>query len=86
MAGAKRRQEEERGVRLNPEIYIVEGADGFARVRRQHPLQKMPMHRSLPGSQAHVESSGKLMEQERPTGNRCEVTAGFGRQGKTGVF
>jgi len=29
MAGAKRRQEGARGVRVNPEIYIVEGADDF---------------------------------------------------------
>jgi len=50
MAGAKRRQEEERGVRVNPEIYNVEGADDFIRVRRQHPVQKMPMHWNLPGS------------------------------------
>ena len=70
MAGAKRRQEGVRGVRVNPEIYIVEGADGFARVRRQYPMQKMPMHRSLPGAKAHIESPGKLTEQERPTGNR----------------
>ena len=76
MAGAKRRQEEERGVRLNPEINNVEGADGFIRVRRRYPVQKMPKHGNLPGAWAHIETSGKLTEQERPTGNRCMVTAG----------
>ena len=76
MAGAKRRQEEERGVRVNPEIYNVEDADVFTRVSRQYPMQKMPKHRNLPGSQAHIETSGKLTEQERPTVNRCMVTAG----------
>jgi len=86
MAGAKRRQERERGVRVNPEIYIVEGADDFTRISRQHPVQKMPMHRSLPGSKAHIETLGKLTEQERPTGNRCKVAAGVGVRGKTGVI
>ena len=86
MAGAKRRQERERGVRVNPEINIVEDANDFARVRRQHPVQKMPMNRSLPGSKAHIETLRKLMEQERPTGNRCKVTAGVGMRGKDGVF
>ena len=57
-------------MRVNPEIYIVEGADDFIRVRRQHPVQKMPMHRSLPGAKAHIEYPWKLTEQERPTGNR----------------
>ena len=86
MAGAKRRQEGARGVRVNPEIYIVEGADDFIRVRRQHPMQKMPMQRSLPGAMAHIETLRKLTEQERPTGNRSKSSAGVGIQGKTGVF
>jgi hypothetical protein len=30
MAGVKRRQEEERGMMLNPDKFIVEGAEGFA--------------------------------------------------------
>jgi len=86
MSGAKRRQEGARGVRVNPEIYIVEGADDFIRVRRQHPVQKMPMHRSLPGSKAYIETLRKLTEQERPAGNRCKDTAGVGVRGKTGVI
>ena len=76
MAGAKRKQEEERGVRVNPEIYTVEGADVFTRDSRQYPVQKMPTHENLPGSWAHIETSRKLTEQERPNGNRSMVKAG----------
>ena len=76
MSGAKRRQEEERGVRVNPEINITEGAEGFIRVRRQYPVQKIPKQGSLPGAQAHIETSGRLTEQERPISNRYMVTAG----------
>ena len=71
MAGAKRRQGRARGVRVIHEINNVEGADGCTRVRRQHPVEKIPEHRSLPGAKAHIETLRKLMEQERPTGNRC---------------
>jgi len=76
MSGVKRRQEEERGVRVNPEIYNAEGADGFIRVRRQYPVQEMPKHGDLPGAMAHLETSGRLTEQERPISNHCMVTAG----------
>ena len=88
MAGAKRRQEEERGVRLNPEINNVEGADGFIRVRRRYPVQKMPKHGNLPGAWAHIETPGEQTEQERPIGNRKKVEVGAGDEGKlesTGV-
>jgi hypothetical protein len=63
-------------VRENPEIYIVEGADDFLRVRRQDPVQKMPMHWNLPGAQAHIETLRRLTEQERPISNRYMVTVG----------
>jgi hypothetical protein len=86
MAGAKRRQGRARGVRVNPESYIVEGADGFIRVRRQHPVQKTPMHGSLPGARARIETLRILTEQERPIVNRRMVTAGAGMQGKTGAY
>ena len=86
MAGAKRRQGRERGVRVNPEINIVEGADDFARVRRQHPVRKTPMHGDLPGAKAHIETLRKLTEQERPIVNRRMVTAGVGTRGKTGAY
>ena len=76
MSGAKRRQGRERGVRVNPEINITEGADGFVRVRRQHPVQKMPKHGNLPGSKAHIETLRRLTEQERPISNRSMVKAG----------
>ena len=85
MSGTKRKQEGVRGVRVNPEIYIVEDADGFSWASMQHSVQKMPMYRNLPGSLAHIETSGKLMEQERPIGNRLTVKADVGKQGKTGA-
>ncbi len=52
---------------LNPEIYIVEVADAFARGRRQQPLFKMPGQRWLPGAMAHVETPGISTERERFT-------------------
>ena len=70
-------------MRLNPEIFVVEGADGFTRTRRQHSRAKKPNARSLPGATAHVETPGKLTEQERPTGNRAMVGAGARLRGKT---
>jgi len=70
-------------VRLNPEIYIVEGADGLAWARRQHSCAKTPTARSLPGAWAHIETPGKLTEQERPTGNRAMVGADARLRGKT---
>lgn len=85
MTGTKRRQERERGVKVNPESYTVEGADDCARVRRQYSVQKMPKHRSLPGAKVHIETLRRLTEQERPTVNRRKVTAGVGKQGKTGA-
>jgi len=73
MAGSKRRQEEERGMRVNPDNIIVEGADGFARTRRQHCCDTSLNTAGLPGSQAQIETSRKDAEQERPSGNHKEV-------------
>lgn len=73
MAGSKRRQEEERGMRLNPDNIIVEGADGFARTRRQHCCDTSLITVGLPGSWAQIETSRKDAEQERPNGNHREV-------------
>jgi hypothetical protein len=36
MVGAKRRQEEERDMRVNPENINIEDADGFVRTCRHH--------------------------------------------------
>ena len=73
MAGSKRRQEEERGMRVNPDNIIVEGADGFARTRRQHCCDISLSTAGLPGSWAQIETSGKQVEQERPNGNHKEA-------------
>ena len=73
MAGSKRRQEEERGMRLNPDNIIVEGADGFARTRRQHCCDTSLITVGLPGSWAQIETLRKHAEQERPNGNHREV-------------
>ncbi len=83
MMGSKRRQEEERGMRNNPDNIIVEGADGFARIRRQHYSVKCLSAIGLPGSWDHIETSGKHAEQERPNGNRRE--AGGRLRGRTEV-
>jgi hypothetical protein len=66
MAGAKRRQEEERGMRVSPENVNFEDADGFARTRRHHRGVKCLSPEDLPGTWAHIETSRKGAEQERP--------------------
>jgi len=73
MAGSKRRQAEERGMRVNPDNINVEGADGFARIRRQHCCDISLITAGFPGSWAQTETSGKHAEQERPKGNHKEV-------------
>lgn len=73
MAGSKRRQEEERGMRVNPDNIVIEGADGFARIRRQHCCAISLITAGLPGSWAQIETSGKQVEQERPNGNHKEA-------------
>jgi hypothetical protein len=85
MASAKRRQERKRGVRVNPENIIVEGADSYARTCRQHRSHLRPVRKDLPGALAHVEYLRKIMEQERPMGNHTMVGMDVERQGKTGV-
>jgi len=72
-SGAKRRQEEERGMRISPEKFIIEGADGFARIRGPHCHVKRLSMASLPGTQAQIETSGKHAEQERPMVNHRQV-------------
>lgn len=73
MAGSKRRQEEERGMRVNPDNIVIEGADGFARIRRQHGCDTSLITAGLPGSWAQTETSGKQAEQERPNGNHRDA-------------
>lgn len=73
MAGLKRRQEEERGMRVNPDNIVVEGADGSARTRRPHCCDISLITAGLPGSWAHIETSGKQAEQERPNGNHRDA-------------
>ena len=70
-------------MRVNPEIYIVEGADGLAWVRRQHCAAKGLIRAGLPGAWARIETSGNRTEQERPSEDHMEV--GGGLRGRTGA-
>lgn len=79
----KRRQEEERGMRVNPEMICVEGAEDFTQVCRQYPTLLEPRRGSLPGAWAHIETSRRVTEQERPNCNRRECYPGTETQGKT---
>jgi len=79
----KRRQEEERGMRINPEIFGIEGAEDFTQVCRQHPTFQQPRRRSHPGAWAHIETSRRVTEQERPKGNRSGTCPGDETQGRT---
>jgi len=56
-------------MRKHPEIYIVEEAEGFAWIRRQQRMVQCRHHAVLPGALAHIETSGKGTEQERPVRN-----------------
>src|SRR4030067_3064633 len=79
----KRRQEGKRGVRVTPEIYSVEGAEGHAWTRRQNRPSEPPSRLDLPGARAHIENPRERTEQEKPIGNRRD--AGAGTRGKTGA-
>ena len=70
-------------MRLNPEIIDVEGAEDFAQVCRQHPTSWEPRRGSLPGAWAHIETSRRVTEQERPKGNRSGICPGDETQGMT---
>jgi hypothetical protein len=85
MACMKRRQEGERGVRVSPESYIVEGADIVAHNRRQHLPQKCLSGRTFREQRLTSRLQGKATEQERPNCNHRAVTVGVGSQGKTGA-
>jgi hypothetical protein len=85
MACMKRRQEGERGVRVSPESYIVEGADIVAHNRRQHLPQKCLRGRTFREQGLTSSLRGKAMEQERPNGNHKALTVGVGPRGKTGA-
>lgn len=56
-------------MRVNPENIIIEGVDGFARIRKQYGMDKSLIHIGLPGSMAQIETSRKHAEQERPNGH-----------------
>lgn len=79
----KRRQEGRRGVRVNPEIYFVEGAEDLTWIRRQNRPSEPPSRPDLPGARAHIENPRERTEQEKAIGNRTD--AGAGTRGKTGA-
>jgi len=68
-------------VRVNPENFHVEGAEGLAWTRRQHRPSEPPSRLDLPGARAHIETPRERTEQEKPIGNRGK--AGAGTQGET---
>lgn len=70
-------------MRVNPETYIVEGAEGNALTRRPHLPSEPPNRQGLPGARAHIETPRERTEQERPIGNRGK--AGAGGRGETGA-
>ena len=81
MAGAKRRQEEERGMMITPKnstskVPMV-SPEPTGRIIQSNSLNWM----DLPGSWVHIETSGKYAEQERPNCNQMEV--GGMLQGRT---
>jgi len=71
-------------MRIHPEIYIVEGAEGFAWTRRPHRMVESRHHEILPGALAHVETSRKGTEQERP--DRNLLRKGGERRGRTAAY
>ena len=83
MLCSKRRQEEVRGVRVIPETYLFEGADTSPTVAGNTICRNCLCREDLPGTVAHIESSGTATEQERPRGNRRMVTAGAAKRGRT---
>jgi hypothetical protein len=44
-------------VRVNPETYIVEGAESLAWARRSYRSLNLPKRSGLPGAWAHIEAS-----------------------------
>jgi hypothetical protein len=68
-------------MRVNPDKIIVEGAEGFARISRQHAYAKCLSVNGLPGSWDRIETSRKHAEQERPNWNR--TVSGGTLQGTT---
>lgn len=68
-------------MRKHPEIYNVEEAEGSAWTRRQYRMVKRRHHVVFPGALAHIETSGKGTEQERPARNL--LRRGGARRGRT---
>ena len=61
-------------MRVNPEIFIFEGADSFAQTGRQYQSHICLVRKGLPGAMAHIECPGRTTEQERPINNRVWST------------
>lgn len=70
-------------MRINPEISGNEGAEDFTLVCRQHSTSREPRRGSLPGARAHIETSRRVTEQERPKSNRRKAGPGDETQGET---
>ena len=72
MVGVKRRQEEERGMMKTPKISTLKvpmvSPESAGRTVWSNSLSQP----GLPGSWDRIETSRKLVEQERPNGNRKE--------------
>ena len=74
--GSKRRQEEDRGMRVSPDNFIVAGADGFARTRRPHDGVKQPYRRRPAG----VKGSHRDFKETHGTGESRGEPRGGGRR------
>lgn len=70
-------------MRINPEISRIEGAEDSPRVCKQNPTSREPRRGSLPGAWAHIETSRRVREQERPKSNRWKTEPGDETQGET---
>lgn len=77
---------------VHPEMYTIEGAEGLARVRRQHRAVTSLSRAGLPGAMAPIETPRLGTEQERPgrnprqRGGRVQgKTGALGGQGRSGV-
>ena len=73
MTGSKRRQEEERGMRVTPIILSLKVPMVSPEPAGSTAVSYALTQQGLPGSWARIETSRKNAEQERPNGNHMEV-------------
>jgi len=82
MQCAKRKQEEQRSIVVNPEINIVETVDLDTCKRRQHRNGVIASRQGVSGGQDYVERSRNYAEHGRPCYHRFGRSGGL-KRGKT---